>query len=196
MKRLGLQIEAGRHATSTDLENQFRDLAQILHLCSPTLQVLRLRLLQATNYRNYEMDALDPSQLEAILVSLDLPWSNLLLSWRSPVLPCTQFASMLAESNSAKYWKSSNLQGSISACKELRMLYISTGLVPGLCGSTGDAITTFCANLPQLRTLQWRMATSGPERPNHFSPAFVVDVASQPAKGLQLLQVFLSYTRF
>lgn len=69
VRRLGLQIEAGRHATSTDLDNQFRDLAQILHLCSPTLQVLRLRLLQATNYRDYEMDALDPSQLEAILVS-------------------------------------------------------------------------------------------------------------------------------
>jgi hypothetical protein len=47
----------------------------------------------------------------------------------------------------------------------------------------------FCANLPQLQTLQWRMATNGPERPNHFSPAFVVDVASQATKGLQLLQV-------
>lgn len=76
------------------------------------------------------------------------------------------------------------------------MLYISTGLVPGLCSSTGDAIAMFCANLPRLQTLQWRMATSGPERPNHFSPAFVVDVASQTARGLQLLQVFLYHIWF
>lgn len=83
----------------------------------------------------------------------------------------------------------SNLQESICSCKKLRMLYISTGLVPGLCCSTGDAVSTFCLQLPQLRTLQWRMATCGPERPNHFSPAFVARVAAHVPIGLQLLQV-------
>ena len=82
-----------------------------------------------------------------------------------------------------------NLQDSICSCKQLRMLYMSTGLVPGLCCSTGDAVSTFCKQLPQLRTLQWRMATCGPERPNHFSPAFVTKVASSATTGLQLLQV-------
>lgn len=82
-------------------------------------------------------------------------------------------------------------QDSICSCKQLRMLYISTGLVPGLCCSTGDAVSTFCEQLPQLRTLQWRMATYGPERPNHFSPAFVARVASHATIGLQLLQVRL-----
>ena len=81
------------------------------------------------------------------------------------------------------------LQDSICSCKQLRMLYISTGLVPGLCCSTGDAVSSFCAQLPQLRTLQWRMATCGPERPNHFSPTFVAEVASHVTPGLQLLQV-------
>lgn len=81
------------------------------------------------------------------------------------------------------------LQDSICSCKQLRMLYISTGLVQGLCGNTGDAVSTFCVQLPQLRTLQWRMATSGPERPNHFSPAFVAKVATHVTPGLRLLQV-------
>lgn len=69
------------------------------------------------------------------------------------------------------------------------MLYINTGLVPGLCSSPGDAISMFCEQLPNLLTLQWRMATSGPERPNHFNTQFVTDVAKTQAKGLQLLQV-------
>ena len=70
VRRLGLQVGAERHASSIDLEKQLQDLAQVLHLCSPTLYVLRLRLLQTTDFRGYEMDALDPPQLKTILVSL------------------------------------------------------------------------------------------------------------------------------
>ncbi len=69
--RLGLEVRIERHALSADLENQLWDLAQVLHLCSPTLQVLRLRLLQTTDFRGYEMDALDPHQLNTILVTLN-----------------------------------------------------------------------------------------------------------------------------
>ena len=72
------------------------------------------------------------------------------------------------------------------------MLYINTGLISGLCTDTGDAVSMLCARLPHLLVLQWRMAMCGPERPNHFSTAFVLNVASNPAlRGLQLLQVCL-----
>lgn len=39
------------------------------------------------------------------------------------------------------------------------------------------------------------MATCGPERPNHFSPAFVARVAAQVTTGLQLLQVRYRFSR-
>ena len=72
------------------------------------------------------------------------------------------------------------------------MLYINTGLISGLCTDTGDAVSMLCAKLPHLLVLQWRMAMCGPERPNHFSTAFVLNVASNPKlQGLQLLQVCL-----
>ena len=72
------------------------------------------------------------------------------------------------------------------------MLYINTGLISGLCTDTGDAVSMLCAKLPHLLVLQWRMAMCGPERPNHFSTAFVLNVASNPnLQGLQLLQVCL-----
>ena len=72
------------------------------------------------------------------------------------------------------------------------MLYINTGLISGLCTDTGDAVSMLCAKLPHLLVLQWRMAMCGPERPNHFSTAFVLNVASNPTlQGLQLLQVRL-----
>ena len=77
-------------------------------------------------------------------------------------------------------------------CTHLRMLYINTGLISGLCTDTGDAVSMLCARLPHLLVLQWRMAMCGPERPNHFSTAFVLNVASNPnLQGLQLLQAYL-----
>ena len=76
------------------------------------------------------------------------------------------------------------------------MLYINTGLISGLCTDTGDAVSMLCAKLPHLLVLQWRMAMCGPERPNHFSTPFVLNVASNPnLQGLQLLQVWLLSSR-
>ncbi len=68
--RLGIEIAADRHASREEVEEHFTQLARILDVCSPTLRSLRLRLLQATNFRDYETNLLGPSKLERILVSL------------------------------------------------------------------------------------------------------------------------------
>lgn len=66
--RLGVEIAADCHATRVEVEESFSELAATLHLCSPTLRALRLRLLQATKFRNYETSLPGPSHLERIMV--------------------------------------------------------------------------------------------------------------------------------
>ena len=72
VRRLGVEIAADRHATRVQVEEHFLRLAHLLQACSPNLRALRLRLLQATKFRDYETNLLGPSQLERIMVSLHI----------------------------------------------------------------------------------------------------------------------------
>ena len=75
--RLGIEIAADRHASRVEVEEHFTQLARILDVCSSHLRSLRLRLLQATKFRDYETTLLGPSKLERILVSLQ-QWQDTL----------------------------------------------------------------------------------------------------------------------
>ena len=68
--RLGIEIAADGDASRVEVEEHFTQLASILDVCSSTLRSLRLRLLQATKFKDYETSLLGPSKLERILVSL------------------------------------------------------------------------------------------------------------------------------
>ena len=77
-------------------------------------------------------------------------------------------------------------QGALSACTELRALYVSRkdgGL------NHSRLVLHLIKSLPNLRTLQWRcLKENGAERPTPFSAAFLTAVAAAPESGLRLLQ--------